>query len=113
MGFACGILCGVFFLNRGFSLKRAYPVGKAEGGVLPAIMAGLLILFLAVPALFKASTEGPGSMHAPVVAALLIALVVGALAQRARLCMAGSCSGISSCSTALWPSSSSCSWATS
>ena len=70
-------------------LKRAYPVGKAEGGVLPAIMAGLLILFLAVPALFKASTEGPGSMHAPVVAALLIALVVGALAQRARLCMAG------------------------
>ena len=72
VGFACGILCGVFFLNRGFSLKRAYPVGKAEGGVLPAIMAGLLILFLAVPALFKASTEGPGSMHAPVVAALLI-----------------------------------------
>ena len=89
VGFACGILCGVFFLNRGFSLKRAYQVGKAEGGVLPAIMAGLLILFLAVPALFKASTEGPGSMHAPVVAALLIALVVGALAQRARLCMAG------------------------
>ena len=89
VGFACGILCGVFFLNRGFSLKRAHPVGKAEGGVLPAIMAGLLILFLAVPALFKASTEGPGSMHAPVVAALLIALVVGALAQRARLCMAG------------------------
>ena len=89
VGFACGILCGVFFLNRGFSLKRAYPVGKAEGGVLSAIMAGLLILFLAVPTLFKASTEGPGSMHAPVVAALLIALVVGALAQRARLCMAG------------------------
>ena len=89
VGFACGILCGVFFLNRGFSLKRAHPVGKAEGGVLPAIMAGLLILFLAVPALFKASTEGPGSMHAPVIAALLIALVVGALAQRARLCMAG------------------------
>ena len=89
VGFACGILCGVFFLNRGFSLERAYPVGKAEGGVLPAIMAGLLILFLAVPTLFKASTEGPGSMHAPVVAALLIALVVGALAQRARLCMAG------------------------
>ena len=89
VGFACGILCGVFFLNRGFSLTRAHPVGKAEGGVLPAIMAGLLILFLAVPALFKASTEGPGSMHAPVIAALLIALVVGALAQRARLCMAG------------------------
>lgn len=88
-GFVCGILCGVFFLNRGYSLKRAYPVGKAEGGVLPVIMAGLLILALAVPALFKSSTEGPGSMRAPVIAALLIAAVVGALAQRARLCMAG------------------------
>ena len=89
VGFACGILCGVFFLNRGFSLKRAHPVGKAEGGVLPAIMAGLLILFLAVPALFKASTEGPGSMRAPIAAALIAGLVVGAIAQRSRLCMAG------------------------
>src|SRR5699024_3406121 len=30
-GFALGIGVGVIFLNRGFSLKRAYPVGKAEG----------------------------------------------------------------------------------
>ena len=52
-------------------------------------MAGLLILVLTVPTLFKSSTEGPGSMRAPVIAALLIAAVVGALAQRARLCMAG------------------------
>ena len=89
VGFACGILCGVFFLNRGFSLKRAHPVGKAEGGVLPAIMAGLLILFLAVPALFKASTEGPGSMHAPIILALAAGIVVGILAQRSRFCMAG------------------------
>ena len=88
-GFVCGILAGVVFLNRGFSLKRAYPVGKAEGGVLPALMAGLLILALAVPTLFKASTEGPGAKHAPLIASLLIAAVVGALAQRSRLCMAG------------------------
>ena len=52
-------------------------------------MTGLLILALAVPSLFKASEEGPGSMHAPAIAALLIAVVVGALAQRARLCMVG------------------------
>ncbi len=88
-GFVCGILAGVFFLNRGFSLKRAYPVGKAEGGVLPVLMAGLLLLALAVPALFRASTEGPGAKHAPMLIALVIALAVGALAQRARLCMAG------------------------
>lgn len=88
-GFTLGILVGVQFLKRGFSLKRAYPAGKAEGAVLPAVMVGLLILAVAVPTLFKASTEGPGSKHAPLLAALAVALVVGALAQRARLCMVG------------------------
>jgi YedE family putative selenium metabolism protein len=38
---------------------------------------------------FRLSTEGPGSKHAPVLIALVIAIVVGALAQRARLCMVG------------------------
>jgi YedE family putative selenium metabolism protein len=88
-GFVLGIFVGVQFLKRGFSLKRSYSLGKAEGGIFPALMAGLLILSLAVPALFKASTEGPGSMHAPVLIAFAAALVVGALVQRARLCMAG------------------------
>jgi YedE family putative selenium metabolism protein len=49
----------------------------------------LLILFLLVPTLFKISEKGPGSMQAPVWIAFAVALVVGALAQRARLCMAG------------------------
>ncbi|MGM9662790.1 MAG: YedE family putative selenium transporter [Oscillospiraceae bacterium] len=89
LGFIVGILVGTVFLKKGFSLKRAYSVGKAEGSVLPVLMAGLLILVLAVPSLFKFSEEGPGSMHAPAIAALVIALVVGALAQRARLCMVG------------------------
>jgi YedE family putative selenium metabolism protein len=88
-GFIIGIVIGVQFLKRGFSLKRAYEVGSAEGGVLPAVVTGLLILVLAVPALFKASTEGPGSMHAPMLLALVIAAVVGALAQKARMCMVG------------------------
>ena len=88
-GFIIGIGIGVLFLNRGFSLKRAYPATPVEGGILPAVVTFLLILFLAVPSLFKASEEGPGSMHAPAIAALLIAVVVGALAQRARLCMVG------------------------
>ena len=34
-GFTLGIFIGIQFLKRGFSLKRAYPVGKGEGGVLP------------------------------------------------------------------------------
>ena len=89
IGFFIGILIGIACLKRGFTLKRSYEVSVSEGSVLPTVMAALLILVLTVPALFKASEAGPGSMHAPVVAALLIALVVGALAQRARLCMAG------------------------
>ncbi|MBP3660956.1 MAG: YedE-related selenium metabolism membrane protein [Oscillospiraceae bacterium] len=84
-----GIFIGTLFLNKGFSLKRAYDVGKAEGVVMPAIFGGLLLLFLLVPTLFKMSETGPGSMQAPVIVAFVIALVVGALAQRGRLCMAG------------------------
>lgn len=88
-GFVIGIAIGVLFLRRGFTLKRAYPVSKVEGSVLPAVMAGLLILGLTVPALFRASEEGPGSKHAPMLIALVISIVVGALAQKARLCMVG------------------------
>lgn len=89
LGFAGGIAIGVVCLNKGFSLKRAYDAAPAEGAALPVVLTGLFLLFLIVPSLFKFSEKGPGSMHAPVLAALLIAIVVGALAQKARLCMAG------------------------
>ena len=89
LGFAGGIAIGVVCLNKGFSLKRAYDAAPAEGVALPVVLTGLFLLFLIVPSLFKFSEKGPGSMHAPVLAALLIAIVVGALAQKARLCMAG------------------------
>ena len=89
IGFTVGIIIGLLFLRTGFNRGRAYEVGKAEGSVLPVVMAGLLILFLAVPALFNFSEEGPGSKHAPVLIALVVALIVGALAQKARLCMVG------------------------
>ena len=41
------------------------------------------ILVIAVPSLFKFSEEGPGSKHAPMLAALLIAVVVGGGGPRA------------------------------
>ena len=88
-GFAAGIAVGVVCLNKGFSLKRAYDVGKAEGSVLLVVLTGLFILSLAVPALFAFSEKGPGSMRAPALVALLIAVVVGAFAYKTRLCMAG------------------------
>ena len=57
--------------------------------MIPGVMALLLALLLAAPGLLKFSEEGPGSMHAFWGISLVAGLVVGALAQRSRLCMAG------------------------
>ena len=89
VGFGAGIFAGTLFLKKGFSLKRSYDSVPLEGVVLPVSMTVILLLFLTVPVIFKLSEAGPGSMHAPAIVALLIALVVGALAQKSRLCMVG------------------------
>ena len=88
-GFIAGILVGIVFLKKGFSLGRAYPVRKAEGAILPGFVIVLLGLLLLAPAVLKFSESGPGSMRAPVAIALIAGLVVGVLGQRSRLCMAG------------------------
>ena len=88
-GFALGILVGIQFLKRGFSLRRAYPQSMAEGLVFPVLLAALLALLLARPDFIAFSKSGPGSMAAPVLAALVLAALVGVLAQRSRLCMVG------------------------
>ena len=88
-GFAVGILGGVFLLNKGFSLGRSHKQSVCEGGGISAVVIILLVLVLAVPALFMFSESGPGSMHAPLIAALAAGLVVGAIAQRTRFCMMG------------------------
>nr|WP_326185221.1 YedE family putative selenium transporter [uncultured Oscillibacter sp.] len=89
LGFIAGILVGVAFLKKGFSLGRAYPVPAAEGAVLPGVMVVLLVLLVAVPGVLKFSEEGPGSMRAFWVISLVAGLAVGFMAQKSRLCMAG------------------------
>ena len=91
VGFAAGILAGIFFLNRGYSLKRTYKQPAAEGWSLPAIMVLLLVLLVAAPSLlhFTEADGGPGGQHAAVWVSLAAGLIVGALAQRTRLCMVG------------------------
>ena len=89
LGFVAGILAGVACLKKGFSLGRAYKVKCAEGFVLPGIMIALLALLLAAPSFIKFSQEGPGASHAVWVLSLAAGLLVGALAQKSRLCMAG------------------------
>ncbi len=89
IGFAAGILAGVFFLNKGYSLKRTYQLTRSEGMVFPAIQIVLLVLLIAAPAFIRFSEEGPGSKHAAIIISLAAGLIVGALAQRTRLCMVG------------------------
>ena len=89
IGFAAGIGVGTMFLRKGFSLGRAYPVKRAEGWVLPAVMVLLLVLLLAVPGKLHFSEAGPGSMHAFWLVSLIGGAVVGVFAQRSRMCMAG------------------------
>lgn len=89
IGFVLGVYTGVLALKRGFSLGRAYKVDKASGAVLPILLVVLLILSLTT-SLFAVSESGPGSMHAPVLAAFVGALIFGALSQRVRTCFAGS-----------------------
>jgi YedE family putative selenium metabolism protein len=89
LGFAAGIATGCVFLKRGFSLGRAYEVKATNGVVLPIIMIIIFVLSVCT-SLFAASEKGPGSMHAPVAIALIGALILGMVAQRNRLCFAGS-----------------------
>lgn len=90
-GFVCGILAGVFFLNRGYTLKRTYRLTGTEGVLFPVMEAALLILLVAAPSFihFTEAGGGPGAQHAAVVISLIAGCIVGALAQRTRLCMVG------------------------
>lgn len=88
-GFAAGIGVGGMLLNRGFSLGRSYTQSRAEGTAFSAASLILVLIVLFLPMLLKASTSGPGSQHAPLLISLAAGLVVGSLAQRTRLCMAG------------------------
>lgn len=78
-----GLVLGAFIMS------VASKEFKARAGSSPAIRFVLGAFVVTVPALFKFSEEGPGSMRAPFWIALVIALVVGALAQKSRLCMVG------------------------
>lgn len=88
IGFAAGAGTGAFALKSGFSLGRAYETKQGSGFVLPAMMAGVLIL-LVCTSLLKFSESGPGSVHAPIIMSLIGGLLFGVFAQKSRLCFAG------------------------
>ncbi len=91
-GFAAGIWVGIIFLKNGYNLGRAKNLGGAGAlsAYLPTAIAVFLLGAVALNVTFlNFSVKGPGSMHAPVAASFLIALVAGVLAQRARMCLSG------------------------
>ncbi len=96
IGLAGGILIGIAFLKKGYSLGRSYKTHKAAGYVFPVIMIALLLFAIFKP-LFGAdgtgpifsSESGPGSMHAPLIISLFAGLLIGFLAQRTRFCTVG------------------------
>jgi len=88
-GFATGIWLGIRFLGSGFSLGRSRSIGTVNGYILPALAVILLLLLVWAPSFIFFSEEGPGSMRAPWLLALAAGVIVGALAQRSRLCLAG------------------------
>ena len=91
VGFAAGILAGVVFLKKGYTLKRSYKMPALEGQMFPVLQLVFLIFLVAAPAFihFSEAGAGPGALHAPVVISLIAGLIVGTLAQRIRLCMVG------------------------
>lgn len=88
-GFAAGILIGILYLKKGFTLNRTYKMSPVEGYLFPAISIGILVLLLIAPAFILFSMKGPGAAHAPILLSLVAGVIVGVVAQRSRLCMVG------------------------
>ena len=85
-GFAAGVLGGMFFLNKGFSLGRTYNVSKSDGAVLPFISVLLLMALLFVPSILNFSEGGFASFRAPIFISLGGGLIIGGIAFIGRIC---------------------------
>jgi YedE family putative selenium metabolism protein len=97
-GFFGGAALGALALKKGFTLdvpeapgpgREGSAAARLNAGIMPAF-ALLLLVFLAVkPAFIKFSAEGPGSMRAPALLALVLAAAIGALCHYSNFCIAG------------------------
>ncbi len=100
LGLGVGVVIGVVFLKRGYSLGRTRPAAGPVGWLMPGLMAALLLLLLLAPQFGRTpegeptgpiffSASGPGSLAAPIGASLAVGLIIGFLAQRSRFCTVG------------------------
>lgn len=88
-GLAAGVYIGLKFLENGFSLGRPGTLPKANGFLMPGLMALLLAALLWKPVFISLSAKGAGAQYAPVYLSLLAGLGIGALAQRTGFCITG------------------------
>ncbi|HEY8365147.1 MAG TPA: YedE family putative selenium transporter [Haloplasmataceae bacterium] len=89
IGFVAGVATGVLMLKRGYTLGKAHETNYMNGFVIPFLLVFILVLSLTTTLLAQ-STSGPGSLFAPVTVSLIAGLLFGAIAQRSRMCFAGS-----------------------
>ncbi len=89
VGYIVGIFIGVQFLKKGYTLGRNIDQPKVVGFIFPIIAVVLLIFLVIKPAFILFSTEGPGSMAAPIMVSLIAGAIVGIALQRSRICTAG------------------------
>lgn len=89
VGLFFGVFIGTQFLKNGFSLGRFNVQAKTNGYIFPLLTLILLLFVIIKPAFIFFSQKGPGAQHAPLLISLGAGFVVGFLAQRSRLCLAG------------------------
>lgn len=83
--------------QKGYSLGRSNSQSVVSGALFPVIAVCLLLLYLIFPQIpdqpqsgpLFYSVKGPGSQHAPFIASLGLAFIIGIFAQRSRFCTMG------------------------
>jgi len=93
IGLVVGVWIGVLFIKSGYNLGRSTKSHSFTGLLFPLTMVAFLLLLLFHPklptgALFF-SEKGPGAQHAPILISLIVAIIIGFLAQRTRFCTMG------------------------
>jgi len=88
-GLIVGILGGIFFLKRGFTLGRATKMPAAAGLIMPVLALALFVFLIIKSGVMSFSDSGSGSLHVNPWLGLGLGLVVGFIVQRTRFCTIG------------------------
>lgn len=89
LGLIFGIWVGVRYIKGGFVLGGEKEMPRMQGFAVPVFALVLLLFLLLDPSFIRLGQKGPAAMHAPLPVSLLVAIVIGALAQRSGLCVTG------------------------